>query len=64
MLAVAVFLAVVVTGGGEDDCEPAGQSGTLAVLSLLPRLMGVMGRALWLISVPDQANESECPPSR
>ena len=61
MFAVAVFLAVVVAGGGEEDCEPSGETGTLAVLSLLPRLMGFVGRGLWLLSDPDKANESECP---
>lgn len=60
VIVVAVFLAVVVSGGGERDCEPPGQTGTLAVLSLLPRLMGFAGRALWLLSVPDKANGSEC----
>jgi hypothetical protein len=61
---VAVFLAVVVTGGGDRDCAPAGTTGALATLSLLPRLMGVLGRGLWLISVSGKANDSECPPSR
>lgn len=60
---VAVFLAVVVTGG-DGDCAPSSTTGTLATLSLLPRLMGVLGRGLWLISVSGKANESECPPSR
>jgi hypothetical protein len=64
VFAVAVFLAVVVTGGGERDCAPSGETGTLAVLSLLPRLMGFVGRGLWLLSAPDKANESECPASR
>lgn len=60
---VAVFLAVVVTGT-EEDCAPSGTTGALATLSLLPRLMGVLGRGLWLVSVSGKANESECPPSR
>jgi hypothetical protein len=63
VLTVAVFLAVVVTGGGED-CGPTGETGALATLSLLPRLMGVVGRGLWLISVSGKANESACPPPR
>ncbi|NKE61496.1 hypothetical protein FXN61_33940 [Lentzea sp. PSKA42] len=63
VLVVAVFLAVVVTGSGED-CAPSSSTGALAALSLLPRLMGVLGRGLWLISAPGKANASECPSSR
>jgi hypothetical protein len=63
VLVAAVFLAVVVTGGGED-CPPSRTTGVLATLSLLPRLLGVVGRGLWLISVSDKANESGCAPVR
>lgn len=63
VFAVAVVLAVVVSGGGED-CAPPAETGAIATLSLLPRLMGVLGRGLWLISVSGKANEPECPPSR
>jgi hypothetical protein len=59
VLVVAVFLAVVVSGSGED-CPPSGETGALATLSLLPRLMGVLGRGLWLISVSGKANEGGC----
>ncbi|GAB2809919.1 hypothetical protein [Lentzea nigeriaca] len=63
VFAVAVFIAVVVSGTG-DDCEPSSTTGVIATLSLLPRLMGVIGRGLWLLSARDKANESACPPSR
>ncbi|GGU17676.1 hypothetical protein [Lentzea flava] len=58
VFAVAVFIAVVVSGTG-DDCEPSGTTGVIATLALLPRLMGLVGRGLWLISAPGRANE--CP---
>ena len=61
VLAVAVFLAVVVTSG-DETCEPP--TGVLATLTLLPRLMGALGRGLVLISLPDKAFESGCPPAR
>jgi hypothetical protein len=60
VLVVAVFLAVVAAGSGED-CPPSGETGALATLSLLPRLMGVLGRGLWLISVSGKANGGACP---
>ena len=60
VMAVAVFLTVVVTSP-DDDCKPP--TGALAALSLLPRLMGVLGRGLVLISLPDKDIESACPPS-
>lgn len=62
VFAVAVFLAVVVAGS-DDDCAPPSTTETLAALSLLPRLMGLLGRGLVLIAVPDKAIRSECPPS-
>ncbi|MFS8099021.1 hypothetical protein LFM09_18005 [Lentzea alba] len=58
VLAVAVFMAVVVTGD-DEDCAPP--SGTLATLTLLPRLMGALGRGVVLISLPGKAIDSECP---
>ena len=61
VLVVAVFLAVVVSAGGAD-CAPSGETGALATLSLLPRLLGVLGRGLWLVSVSGKADEGECPP--
>jgi hypothetical protein len=65
VFAAAVFLAVVVSGSGNgENCAPSGTTGAAATLSLLPRLMGVLGRGLWLISVSGKANESECPSSR
>jgi hypothetical protein len=61
VLVVAVFLAVVASGGGTgEDCPPSGETGALATLSLLPRLMGVLGRGLWLISISGKANEGSC----
>ena len=61
VLVVAVFLAVVASGGA-GDCAPSGETGALATLSLLPRLLGVLGRGLWLISVTGKADEGACPP--
>ena len=60
VLAVAVFLAVFVTSG-DERCGPP--TGTFAALSLLPRLMGLLGRGLVLISLADKDIESACPPS-
>jgi len=61
VFAVAVFLAVVVTG--HDDCTPPSSTGALATLTLLPRLLGALGRGLVLISFPDKAIEAGCPPA-
>ena len=62
VFAVAVFLAVVVAGS-DDDCAPPSTTETLAVLTLLPRLVGLLGRGLVLITASGKANESACPPS-
>jgi hypothetical protein len=62
VFAVAVFLAVVVTGN-DDNCGPPSTTQALATLSLLPRLMGVLGRGVVLIAIPDHTHESGCPPS-
>jgi hypothetical protein len=59
VLAVAVFLTVVVTSS-DDDCSPP--TGALATLTLLPRLMGALGRGLVLVSLPDKEIEPRCPP--
>lgn len=60
VMAVAVFLALVVTSP-DEDCKPP--TGVMAALSLLPRLMGLLGRGLVLISLSDKDIESACPPS-
>ncbi|MCP2245836.1 hypothetical protein [Lentzea aerocolonigenes] len=57
---VAVLLAVVATGS-KEECGPPRTTGTLATLSLLPRLMGVLGRGLWLISVSSGSITRSCP---
>lgn len=63
VLAVALFLGVVVTTGDQDCAQPS-TTGVLATLSLLPRLMGALGRGLVLISLPGKEIEGECAPQR
>lgn len=63
VLAVALFLGVVIAGEGRD-CAPTGTTGVLAALSLLPRLVGALGRGLVLISLPGKQLEAECPHER
>ena len=60
VLTVAVFLTVVVTSSDDGDCSPP--TGALATLTLLPRLMGALGRGLVLVSLPDKEIEVKCPP--
>lgn len=59
VFAVAVFLAVVVTG--HDDCARPSTAESLATLSFAGRLLGAVGRGLALLSL--SGKDSGCAPA-
>ncbi|MEU3647297.1 hypothetical protein AB0E59_28215 [Lentzea sp. NPDC034063] len=63
VLAVALF-AFILAAPGDDDCgetSPLVVTGVLAAAGLLPRLVGVAGRALVLTAQPGKAIRPPCP---
>lgn len=62
VLAVVLF-AFIVSATGDDDCgetSPLVVTGVLAAAGLLPRLVGVAGRALVLTAQPGKAIRPPC----
>ncbi|WP_258949869.1 hypothetical protein [Lentzea californiensis] len=63
VLAVVLF-AFIVSATGDDECgqeSPLAVTGVLAAAGLLPRVIGVAGRVLVVISQPGKAIRPPCP---
>ncbi|MDX8141767.1 hypothetical protein SK854_06575 [Lentzea sp. BCCO 10_0061] len=64
VLAVVLFAFIVAAPGDDDECgetSPVAVTGVLAAAGLLPRLVGVAGRALVLLAQPGKAFRPPCP---
>ncbi|MFI6094927.1 hypothetical protein ACIA8G_05200 [Lentzea sp. NPDC051213] len=63
VLAVVLF-SFLVAGTGDDECgqtSPLAVTGVLAAVGLLPRLVGLAGRALVMMSHPGKTVRPTCP---